>query len=790
MARRFVAPKRLESLEQVQRALQRVQEQLDALNPPKRGGLITSDVTLRAGEFVRISPRSGTVFAKLPKASAENYGLTVTISLERPAGTLRIAAEHPDTVNGVAATNFSDPTLITLQSNGVDSWVSVAALPSTAPGAGWPGVLANDNTSGASNPTISAGQRLIVPGGQSAGDGDINSASDLTLHAATDIHLHADGNIHVGHAGSATDVHVEGEQIDIATDVGAVTISASTTANISATASSTIQTGTFFAVNATGDITMTSGDAASLTGSTSVLVTGAGNGLSASAAAFAMAAGTTSVFAFTDAAMSFRTAGTTRLTIGAAGGWTVNSSEGTAGQYLRSSGAAATPTWATIDVSEVAGAQPTLSAGDGIDIASNVVSVDVSDLVGGGLEDDGSNNLRTSAVTGAISRAAGSTASLFAGIRDNGSLETARGFINVLSSTSIVAAVAQDAGNNEQEWTWQRAALSGAIVAAQNVNSTVFGTMGFGISGSGTSALSINLAADYDWTGEHWFAGPVFFDDPADPNIALAGDIRGVTLTVRARSNIEIATEAGTGDVTIQSGLSGTLGLVAGAAEIDADDYVDIAANDDVWLNGDSVTITSGVNTPGAGGTAGGFLKLLESSASTPSVAAGFGMHWVRPADPWGGTAPSVPAFTDDTNVDHEVATIGPPPTIVSFGSGDVTKGTVFCLTKAIVSSGSASAGDAAVFTTGTAPFSFRILLAGYFPTAAAAAATVILRTAASGGGTTLGAAMNASPGGVYQSWLGGATTLDPVIAAGGQLYARCSRRDFSGILWMLCVRT
>lgn len=135
MASRFVAPKRLTSLDDAQKALQKIQEQLDALTPARRTSIQIRSFTLIAGEFVRASPRQGdTIIAKLPKASAENFGQTVSISLESPNGTLRVSAQAPDTINGVRATNYSSATLITLQSNGVDQWVSVAALPSTSPG--------------------------------------------------------------------------------------------------------------------------------------------------------------------------------------------------------------------------------------------------------------------------------------------------------------------------------------------------------------------------------------------------------------------------------------------------------------------------------------------------------------------------------------------------------------------------------------------------------------------------------------------------------------------------------
>lgn len=81
------------------------------------------------------------------------------------------------------------------------------------------------------------------------------------------------------------------------------------------------------------------------------------------------------------------------------------------------------------------------------------------------------------AITGAVTVAAGNGStrtSSYSGIRDNGSLETARGFINFLNSTSVTITGTQDSGNDEIEITAQRAALSGAIVASANSNATVF----------------------------------------------------------------------------------------------------------------------------------------------------------------------------------------------------------------------------------------------------------------------------------------------------------------------------
>jgi hypothetical protein len=168
---RFVAPKLLASLTDVSKALQRIQEAFDALTPDRRTNLQTKSFTLIAGEFVRVSPRQGgTIVAKLPKASPENFGKTVTISLEQPNGTLRVSAESPDTVNGATAASFTDETLINLASNGADSWVSVAQIPAES-GGGVLGpipdqrVLGNDSGAAAIPTAITVHQELDWLGG-------------------------------------------------------------------------------------------------------------------------------------------------------------------------------------------------------------------------------------------------------------------------------------------------------------------------------------------------------------------------------------------------------------------------------------------------------------------------------------------------------------------------------------------------------------------------------------------------------------------------------------------------
>lgn len=76
------------------------------------------------------------------------------------------------------------------------------------------------------------------------------------------------------------------------------------------------------------------------------------------------------------------------------------------------------------------------------------------------------------ALTGAIAAPANSNATLFSGILDNGAAESDRTNLNVLTTTSIIAAVTDDSVNDELELTWQRAALTGFAEAAQNSNAT------------------------------------------------------------------------------------------------------------------------------------------------------------------------------------------------------------------------------------------------------------------------------------------------------------------------------
>jgi hypothetical protein len=141
-----------------------------------------------------------------------------------------------------------------------------------------------------------------------------------------------------------------------------------------------------------------------------------------------------------------------------------------------------------------AGGTLAVGAGDGIDVAADDVAVDVTDIVDNvSITEVATNNIQRAALTGAITASAGSNATLFAGIRDNGVSEADRQFINLVSSTSNTALVTDDAANDELEFTFRRAALTGAITAAADSNATLFdaGASGAGLTGGGTAILAV-----------------------------------------------------------------------------------------------------------------------------------------------------------------------------------------------------------------------------------------------------------------------------------------------------------
>jgi len=131
---RFQAPRVLTDFAATLRALREVQESLDSVSQNRaelRKNL--QSFNLVAGNFQRASAPAAGMQARLPKASGENLGDSITLHLEGMLGVLEVHAAPGDTVNGLATAEFTDDGVVVLWSNGVDSWSSVAQLPTNSP---------------------------------------------------------------------------------------------------------------------------------------------------------------------------------------------------------------------------------------------------------------------------------------------------------------------------------------------------------------------------------------------------------------------------------------------------------------------------------------------------------------------------------------------------------------------------------------------------------------------------------------------------------------------------------
>lgn len=101
-------------------------------------------------------------------------------------------------------------------------------------------------------------------------------------------------------------------------------------------------------------------------------------------------------------------------------------------------------------------------------VTTSSTSVTVSTSVAGQIE------FQRAALTGAVSASANANATLFAGIRDNGSAENDRTNLNFLNSSTVNLAVTDDSGNDELEITATVVSLPSALVTPTML--AVFGT--------------------------------------------------------------------------------------------------------------------------------------------------------------------------------------------------------------------------------------------------------------------------------------------------------------------------
>lgn len=136
----YQAPRSIQSFEDCQRELKRLQEALDLVT--KQGyvvGLQTHDLTPLSPSFTRVSPPPTNMTAVLPDASEQNAGEAIVFNIENPEGTLIVFAAPGQTINGLTVNTFTVAGVVVLFSNGVDSWNSTSQVPGGIGPAGTPG---------------------------------------------------------------------------------------------------------------------------------------------------------------------------------------------------------------------------------------------------------------------------------------------------------------------------------------------------------------------------------------------------------------------------------------------------------------------------------------------------------------------------------------------------------------------------------------------------------------------------------------------------------------------------
>jgi len=112
-----------------------------------------------------------------------------------------------------------------------------------------------------------------------------------------------------------------------------------------------------------------------------------------------------------------------------------------------------------------AGSALAVGAGDGIDVSADAIAVDVGDLAGAGLENDGSNNLRIASSAAGAGLTGGSGAALAVGAGDG--IDVAADSVSVDISDVIDNVTIESSSNNAR-----RAALTGFAAANAGSNQT------------------------------------------------------------------------------------------------------------------------------------------------------------------------------------------------------------------------------------------------------------------------------------------------------------------------------
>ncbi len=248
-----------------------------------------------------------------------------------------------------------------------------------------------------------------------------------------------------------------------------------------------------------------------------------------------------------------------------------------------------------------------ITTGVAAPVAVPLASVDSTSII----YDATTHTFQRAALTGAVVATQNSNATLFAGIRDNGSAESDRTNLNFVSATGITATVTDDAGNDELEvraaWDGTTPLIpdgdKGHIVVTASGATWLWDTT-ISITGAQTIAPTTNLTLTI---------GADFLTSAASGINLSAG-----THTASAADAGDIALNA-SGGVAIVAGATPVTGTAVGVSVV-ADADVQLVAGSDVTINAGTDVVISAGDDLRLNGLGGSMLMAMATPDTTQTT--------------------------------------------------------------------------------------------------------------------------------------------------------------------------
>jgi hypothetical protein len=417
----------------------------------------------------------------------------------------------------------------------------------------------------------------------------------------------------------------------------------------------------------------------------------------------------------------------------------------------------------------------TLSVSSPITITSGTIGFDLTAIDSTSIVVN-SSTLERAALTGAVVASQNSNATVFAGIRVGGSATTDRTNINFIAGTGITITPTDDAGNDEIEIT---------------IASTA-GASGHGILDNGsleTQRANLNFLSSTSVTA-------VCTDDAANnetevtfQRAALTGDITA-SANANATAFRNFAAKSVLANATNASASPSDLAGSAAFQHL----RVNSANNALEWATLSGYASTSIIYNSNTFERAALTGAIAASQNSNSTLFSGILVNGSATTDRANinfisGTGVTVAAADDAGNNEIEItisatAASVTPTTISIFGTPTNT-GVPFIIYVSFSAGTPGTADDVTVFSS-TAPFNFRILESWLVTSTAISASTVQARTATAGGGSALSTAMSSTATGKTSD----NSTATSTVSSGGSMFLRRSDRGVAGEFFAMCVRT